>query len=131
MEERTQIRVISSLVYLLTLVYSSTTESHVQPGDPCEMGGGVKGTCEDIFHCLETGGVVRREGRVNVCWEGGVNIHVCCRRPHLVARELCNAWSHYLRRDEGRCDIEHPLIYGGEEANIGEFPHALSISLTL
>ncbi|XP_066967374.1 phenoloxidase-activating enzyme 1-like [Macrobrachium rosenbergii] len=127
MEGQTQFRVIALAVCLLTLGQRPTAERYGQPGDLCEMGGGVMGTCENIFDCLQTGGVVRREGIINVCWQDSLTIHVCCRRPHFVARELCDAWSHYWKRDEGRCETRHPLIYGGEEANIGEFPHAVLV----
>ncbi|XP_064106614.1 phenoloxidase-activating enzyme 1-like [Macrobrachium nipponense] len=128
MEVQTRFRVIAFAVCLLTLSELLSAESYGQPGALCEMGGGgVMGTCENVFDCLQTGGVVRREGKVNVCFQDGLTIYVCCRKPHLVARELCDAWSHYWQRDDGRCEIKHPLIFGGEEANIGEFPHAVLV----
>ncbi|XP_071535006.1 phenoloxidase-activating factor 1-like [Panulirus ornatus] len=95
------------------------------PGEECLMGGGVVGYCEEISSCLRTRGVVKREGVVQLCGARDHTVYVCCRRPDLVVRELCDAWSHYWRGSEGRCVVEKPLIVGGEDANLGEFPHTV------
>ncbi|XP_064097370.1 clotting factor G beta subunit-like isoform X1 [Macrobrachium nipponense] len=93
------------------------------PGDVCEMGVGVFGRCEEVGACLKDGGIVQRSDQVNLCkgQEGG--LYACCRRPRVVAKELCDAWRHYWRGADGECEVEHPLIIGGTTANLGEFPH--------
>ncbi|MPC42744.1 hypothetical protein E2C01_036375 [Portunus trituberculatus] len=53
------------------------------------MGGGVVGYCEEVRACLGDGGVVERNGRVQLCQPHGndTSIYVCCRKPRLVAKE--------------------------------------------
>ncbi|XP_063877363.1 transmembrane protease serine 9-like isoform X1 [Scylla paramamosain] len=97
------------------------------PGEDCLMGGGVVGYCEEVKACLGDGGVVEREGRVQLCRPHHNDIYVCCRKPRLVAKELCEAWAGYWRDENGNCATETPLIVGGQEANIGEFPNAVLI----
>ncbi|XP_045121094.1 transmembrane protease serine 9-like [Portunus trituberculatus] len=99
------------------------------PGEDCLMGGGVVGYCEEVRACLGDGGVVERNGRVQLCQPHGndTSIYVCCRKPRLVAKELCEAWAGYWRDENGNCATETPLIFGGQEANIGEFPNAVLI----
>ncbi|KAK8376413.1 hypothetical protein O3P69_009808 [Scylla paramamosain] len=46
----------------------------------------------------------------------------CC-----VSAEVCEAWAGYWRDENGNCATETPLIVGGQEANIGEFPNAVLI----
>ncbi|KAK8726571.1 hypothetical protein OTU49_010312 [Cherax quadricarinatus] len=92
------------------------------------MGGGVMGHCEEVGACLNDGGVVRREGVVQLCRSDLDGVYVCCRKPYLLARELCDAWSRYWRQEEDQsCVVAKPLIVGGTQANIGEFPHSAII----
>ncbi|XP_042886697.1 phenoloxidase-activating factor 1-like [Penaeus japonicus] len=97
------------------------------PGEECEMGGGVKGHCEEVGACLRDGGVANREGVVQLCRGVGREVFVCCRKPVEVARELCESWADLWRQEDGRCVTEKPLIVGGEDANPGEFPHTAII----
>lgn len=99
------------------------TPGNDSPGDPCEMGGEVMGTCVEVGACLRERGVFQRSGNVKLCRGQQGQIYICCRKPHLIAEELCDAWSHYWRGSDGRCEVDHPLIIGGTEANVGEFPH--------
>ncbi|KAK7082953.1 Serine protease 48 [Halocaridina rubra] len=39
---------------------------------------------------------------------------------------MCDAWGHFWWQD-GVCSVEHPLVIGGENANIGEFPHIAQV----
>ncbi|KAG7178292.1 Plasma kallikrein-like 7, partial [Homarus americanus] len=116
--------IVQLLTCVLGLSFAEVKYGLGLPGDDCEMGGGVFGYCEEVWACLNDGGVVKREGVVKLCHPHHSNLYVCCRKPHLVAKELCEAWSHYWRRGEGRgCVSEKQLIIGGVNARLGEFPH--------
>ncbi|XP_037791636.1 phenoloxidase-activating factor 3-like [Penaeus monodon] len=93
------------------------------PGEECEMGGGVKGYCEEVGACLRDGGVAKREGVLQLCRGVRREVYVCCRKPVEIARELCDSWADLWRQEDGRCVTEKPLIVGGEDAHPGEFPH--------
>ncbi|XP_068235409.1 chymotrypsin-like protease CTRL-1 isoform X1 [Palaemon carinicauda] len=123
--------VLSSSTMIISLFISTiflavegrTVATDVLPGETCEMGAGVAGRCEEIWACLKDEGVVQRSDQVNVCSSQEGKLHVCCRRPRNVAKELCDAWRQYWRGPNGECEVEHPLIIGGTTANLGEFPH--------
>ncbi|KAB7506238.1 Serine protease snake [Armadillidium nasatum] len=92
------------------------------PGDECEVDDGVKGSCSTFKECQSTHGIVRRNDTTTMCSPFEGQELFCCRRPFEVARELCIAWKSYWRDNDGKCVSEKPLIVGGEEAGVGQFP---------
>ncbi|XP_047480735.1 venom protease-like [Penaeus chinensis] len=119
------------LVVFITEAHGDVTSGRGAPGDVCEMGGGVKGRCEEVGACLEDGGVVRREGVVTLCQQDPGALIVCCRKPHRIADELCSAWSGYWRSEGGQCIRENQLIVGGVTAKLREFPHIAIVGYQL
>ncbi|XP_042893484.1 venom peptide isomerase heavy chain-like [Penaeus japonicus] len=111
------------LILLVCQAQGDVASGRGGPGEVCDMGGGVKGRCEEVESCLQDGGVVRREGVVTLCQQDPQVVLVCCRKPHRVADELCRAWSSYWRSDLGQCIKEDRLIIGGVTAKLREFPH--------
>ncbi|XP_042241453.1 phenoloxidase-activating factor 3-like [Homarus americanus] len=116
------LRLILASVLLIRHGRARTDFGNGSPGQACKMGGGVVGTCEEVEACLKDGGVVERRGVVKLCAQQNSKIYACCRRPHLITRGLCDAWSQYWR-EAGQCVNETQLIVGGVNAIIGEFPH--------
>ncbi|KAF2365278.1 Serine proteases trypsin domain [Trinorchestia longiramus] len=135
MRSRWQIVVCWVTIYTLwgTCPVGGTVSSvRGRAGQPCEYPDGVAGRCEELSECLHSGGVAKRDGRVVLCQSSSARaVHVCCRRPHLIAQAMCNVWSEYWssasRAQNSSCITEKPLIYGGEEAVLGEFPNMVSV----
>lgn len=62
-------------------------------GQKCSFADKAVGTCEELSNCLNTGGVVRRNGSFVRCHGAASAVHFCCRRPKLVAQK--REWSNY------------------------------------
>lgn len=122
---------VVSLILLFTEALGDVSTGGGAPGDVCEMGGGVKGRCEEVGACLQDGGVVRREGVVTLCQQNSGAVVVCCRKPHRVADELCRAWAGFWRSEGGQCIRENQLIIGGITAKLREFPHIAIVGYQL
>ncbi|XP_045120798.1 phenoloxidase-activating factor 3-like [Portunus trituberculatus] len=114
---------LSVLLLFPFAAQGKTVQGEGAVGALCSMGGGVQGRCQEVGACLREGGVVEREGEVHLCTAQASDIIVCCRKPHIVAKQLCEAWAQYWRGPEGHCVEETSLIVGGVDADPGEFPH--------
>lgn len=77
---------ISSLATPL-LSISAATQGDELSGEACLMGGNVWGFCQEVRACLGDGGVAVVHGEVHLCQRQLSDIIVCCRKPHLVAKE--------------------------------------------
>ncbi|XP_018010273.1 chymotrypsin-like protease CTRL-1 [Hyalella azteca] len=108
-----------------------------KPGDPCEFADGVVGECTELRACRASGGVIRRlstttrGAAASVCSSSSTGVYICCRRPHIIAENMCSVWSRYWsaasRTFNNTCVTQRPLIYDGEEAILGEFPNMVSL----
>ncbi|KAK3888935.1 hypothetical protein Pcinc_007036 [Petrolisthes cinctipes] len=123
MKYNTVILLCSVLLIILHSGQAKTLPGNGKPGERCEMGGDVSGVCEEVEACLKDGGVIRREGDVRLCRSEPTQVFVCCRRPLVIAKQLCDEWSQYWRGEAGHCVQNDQLIFGGKAADPEEFPH--------
>ncbi|XP_018006862.1 phenoloxidase-activating factor 3 [Hyalella azteca] len=102
-------------------------------GLECVLGDGAVGRCEELTACMRTGGVARHNGAVTLCkTSSAAAVHVCCRRPEIIAMQMCSAWTQYWSAAASQefnvsCITSRPLIYGGQETLLGEFPHIVAV----
>ncbi|XP_018010005.2 serine protease snake-like [Hyalella azteca] len=102
-------------------------------GPECVFADGAVGRCEELNACMRTGGVARHNGAVTLCkTSSAAAVHVCCRRPEIIAMQMCSKWTQYWSTAASQelnvsCITSRPLIHGGQEALLGEFPHIVSV----
>ncbi|XP_050712125.1 serine protease snake-like isoform X2 [Eriocheir sinensis] len=116
--------VLLPVLFLLPHTAQGITKEGVGAvGEACSMGSGVRGRCQEVGACLKEGGVVVMGEQVQLCSPTPSDIIVCCRKPHLVAENLCAAWAQHWRSPAGHCIDKTNLIVGGVNADPGEYPH--------
>lgn len=117
--------------YRLVFVVLSAARlsSSQQVGDPCFRQDRTRGTCRDISDCVGSNGQIENAGRLELCGGSSFSrVVACCRRtPETIARQKCEEWKRQANQDGSLCQTNIPLARGGTEANVGEFPHMVSI----
>ncbi|XP_050712126.1 tryptase-2-like isoform X3 [Eriocheir sinensis] len=121
--------VLLPVLFLLPHTAQGITKEGVGAvGEACSMGSGVRGRCQEVGACLKEGGVVVMGEQVQLCSPTPSDIIVCCRKPHLVAENLCAAWAQHWRSPAGHCIDKTNLIVGGVNADPGEYPHVANLT---
>lgn len=135
---RSQVARLALAVVGISLLTPTSAEVSVavgNVGDRCQFPDGAVGRCEHSTICLADEGVLKRNGNIVLCMgvSNPLDLVTCCRRPHRVADEICSGWAQYwLMRgpdDNKICTSSKPLIHGGEESRLGEFPHMAALGL--
>ncbi|KAK3859477.1 hypothetical protein Pcinc_034415 [Petrolisthes cinctipes] len=98
-------------------------------GQSCSRQDGTRGICVDLQECLNQGGSIEGATHVRLCSNRDFDrAIVCCRsNPATIARKMCAKWHQNRRQSGGGCSVTVPLVRGGQEARVGEFPHMVSL----
>ncbi|XP_068230850.1 trypsin 3A1-like [Palaemon carinicauda] len=96
-------------------------------GEICFRQDRTRGICRDIRECVSQNGEAESATKLELCSNSDFNrIIACCRRtPEIIARQKCEGWKRQAFADGSPCFI--PLVHGGSEADVGEFPHLVSL----
>ncbi|XP_066943062.1 venom protease-like [Macrobrachium rosenbergii] len=96
-------------------------------GELCQRQDRTRGICRDIRECVSQNGEAESATMLELCSNSEFNrIIACCRRtPKIIARQKCEEWKKQAFSEGSPCVI--PLVHGGAEAEVGEFPHLVSL----
>nr|AKN89450.1 trypsin-like serine protease [Macrobrachium nipponense] len=115
---------------LVFLVLSAARlSSSQQVGEACIRRDRTQGTCRDIGDCVGDNGQIENAGKLELCKGSTLaKVIACCRKtPESIASEKCEKWKRQANEDGSQCRVNIPLARGGTEADVGEFPHMVSI----
>ncbi|XP_068231552.1 serine protease ami-like [Palaemon carinicauda] len=114
---------------LLGILSAARLCSSQEVGDECRRQDRTRGICRDVSECVSSGGQLENAGRLELCQGTSFDrVIACCRRtPEIIAKEKCELWKSEAQAAGSNCRTNIPLARGGTEADIGEFPHMVSI----
>lgn len=110
------------IVFLLLGVWLARAQ---RLGEVCTRVDETRGRCKDLKECLSEGGSAESVGRLKLCSNIDFSsVIVCCRsNSAAIARRKCQDWQIQRKNSGSSCSVTIPLVRGGEEALVGEFPH--------
>lgn len=113
----------ATVIILLPLL--GVTQS--QTLSTCRRSDGTSGVCRDVRECIDLRGTLGLTSS-DFCTNSPGSLLACCRKtPALIARQKCEEWKSLANDDGSRCPVNIALARGGVEANVGEFPHMVSL----
>ncbi|KAF2896870.1 hypothetical protein ILUMI_09305 [Ignelater luminosus] len=118
--------------FIFIIQFSTVFSDEVKKNDPCTSPNSKNGTCVPVSECqvvynmlTSRNNTVLNFVRKSYCGYENEAL-VCCEFPSTVDK---NNYDKTMFRNRATCGIprEEPRIFGGETAEIGEFPWVISV----